>query len=64
MEHRGGIVHRAKGIDRGTELFLDETPSYTVGKAAAHEKHLFQRLNPNHRLGYFYYSTELQNYEL
>ena len=52
MQHGGRIVHRAIGIDRGAELILHEPLTNTVCETAAHEEHLFARLNLEAWLGY------------
>ena len=52
MEHGGGVIHRAVGVDRSTELVFDEALSDAIGKARAHEEHLLERLYLEARLRY------------
>lgn len=43
VEDGGWIVHYAEGVHHSAELLLLEALAYPIGKARAHEEHLFAR---------------------
>jgi len=44
VQHRGGIVHRTKRVNRHGESLVTEPLSDVVSKARTHKEHLFARL--------------------
>ena len=58
VQYAGGVIHRAIGIHCHRESLFTKALPYGVGKARAHEEHLFAWLYLKVWLLYIYYRPE------